>query len=90
MQEKGNEFMKMGKSHYKDAIDCYTRAIQQKSMDTLNTAVLYANRSQAHLLLGNYRRSLTDAQEALKLNKAYVKVLTFILSFCALIFCLVS
>lgn len=73
LKEKGNEYVKMGKNFYKDAVDCYTRAIEQKSMDAVNTAVLYANRAQVHLLLGNYRRSLIDAHEALKLNKANIK-----------------
>lgn len=73
-QEKGNEFVKMGKKYYKDAVDCYTRAIDQKSMDAMSTSVLYANRAQVHLLLGNNRRALVDAQQALELNKANLKV----------------
>lgn len=73
LKEKGNEYLKMGKKHYHDAVDCYTRAINQKCMDESNTAVLYANRAQVHLLLGNYRRALLDAQEALKLNTANIK-----------------
>lgn len=73
LKEKGNDLVKMGKKHYTDAVDCYTRAIDQKSMDAMNTSVLYANRAQVHLLLGNNRHALVDAQQALELNKANVK-----------------
>ncbi|MCO5580684.1 hypothetical protein L7F22_034554 [Adiantum nelumboides] len=74
LKEKGNEFVKLGKKYYKDAIDCYTRAIQQKSMDAATTSTLYGNRAQVHLLLGNNRRALDDAQQAIHMNKANVKV----------------
>ena len=37
LQEKGNEYVKMGRKHYSNAIDCYTRAINQKALsDTEN------------------------------------------------------
>lgn len=73
LKDKGNEFVKMGKKYYKDAVDCYTRAIDQKSMDAVCTSVLYANRAQVNLLLGNNRRALIDAQQAIELNKANIK-----------------
>ncbi|KAH7316173.1 hypothetical protein KP509_21G081100 [Ceratopteris richardii] len=73
LKEKGNEYVKLGKKYYKDAIDCYSRAIQQKSMDAVNTSILHANRAQVHLLLGNNRHALDDAQQAITLNKANVK-----------------
>eukprot|EP00250_Pteridium_aquilinum_P032871 c4855_g1_i1 orf=110-1183(+) len=73
LKDKGNEYVKMGKKYYKDAVDCYTRAIEQKSMDAVSTSILYANRAQVHLLLGNNRRALIDAQQALEHNKANVK-----------------
>ncbi|CAM6106306.1 unnamed protein product [Calypogeia fissa] len=73
LKEEGNEFLKKGKKHSKDALDCYTRAIDQKSANVINNSVLYANRSQVNLLLGNYRRAITDAEDAIKLNPANVK-----------------
>ncbi|MEI4889781.1 tetratricopeptide repeat protein, partial [Klebsiella pneumoniae] len=32
LKEKGNEYVKMGKKHYSDAIDCYTRALNQTAL----------------------------------------------------------
>lgn len=64
----------MGKKHYSDAIDCYTRAINQKALSGYDHSLLYSNRAHANLLLGNYRRSLTDSQEAIKLCPTNVKV----------------
>lgn len=72
-KEDGNKFVKMGKKHYSDAIDCYTKAIGQKIPDTLHNSVCYANRAHVNLLLGNNRRAFEDAQEAIKFNRANVK-----------------
>ncbi|TXG63923.1 hypothetical protein EZV62_010917 [Acer yangbiense] len=71
--EKGNEYVRQGKKHYSDAIDCYTRAINQNALSDSETSILYANRSHVNLLLGNYRRALTDAEEAIKLCTTNVK-----------------
>lgn len=79
LQEKGNENVKMGKKHYSDAIDCYTRAINQKVLSDSETSVLFANRAHVNILLGNHRRGLTDAEEAIKLCPTNIKVCTFIL-----------
>ncbi len=73
-QEKGNEYVKMGKIHYKEAVDCYTRAIDQKSSDPLHNSICYSNRAHVELLLGNNRRAYSDAQEAIKANPANIKV----------------
>lgn len=74
MQEKGNEYVKLGKKHYSDAIDCYTRAINQKALSDFENSVLFANRAHVNLLLGNYRRALTDAEESINLCQTNVKV----------------
>lgn len=71
--------MKKGKKHYSDAIDCYTRAINQKILNDSDTSVLYANRAHVNLLLGNYRRALTDAKESIKLCPTNVKVALVVL-----------
>ncbi|XP_074557945.1 uncharacterized protein LOC141813853 [Curcuma longa] len=73
LKEKGNQFVKMGKKHYKEAIDCYTRAIDQKALSDSEQSVIFANRAQVNLLLGNHRRALTDAEEAIKLCPMNVK-----------------
>lgn len=65
----------MGKKHYADAIDCYTRAIDQKVLSDSEHSVLFSNRAHVNLLLGNYRRALMDAEEAIKLLPTNVKVL---------------
>jgi len=73
-QEKGNEYVKKGKKHYPDAIDCYTRAINQKVLGEEETSILYSNRAHVNLLLGNNRRALEDAEQAIKLSSSNVKV----------------
>lgn len=64
----------MGKKHYNDAIDCYTRAINQKALSDSDHSVLFANRAHVNLLLGNYRRSLSDSEEAIKFCSTNIKV----------------
>ncbi|ERN12934.1 tetratricopeptide repeat protein 4 homolog isoform X3 [Amborella trichopoda] len=73
LKEKGNEYVKMGKKHYPDAIDSYTRAINQKILGESESSILFANRAHVNLLLGNFRRALMDAEEAVKLCPANVK-----------------
>lgn len=75
-QEKGNQYVKMGKKHYSDAIDCYTRAINQKALSDSETSILFSNRALVNLLLGNFRRALNDANDALKLLPSNIKVCT--------------
>ncbi|KAK9726456.1 hypothetical protein RND81_05G216500 [Saponaria officinalis] len=73
LKEKGNEYVKMGKKHYRDAIDCYTRSINQKALGEAETSILYSNRAHVNLLLGNNRRALEDADEAIKLSPTNAK-----------------
>nr|GMD64128.1 tetratricopeptide repeat protein 4 homolog [Ipomoea batatas] len=73
LKEKGNEYVKKGKKYYSDAIDCYTRAINQKALSDAEESILHSNRAHVNLLLGNNRRALQDAEEAIKLNPANVK-----------------
>ena len=77
MQENGNQYVKKGKKHYSDAIDCYTRAINQKVLSDSEQSILFSNRAHVNLLLGNYRRALMDAEEAIKLCPTNVKVVIF-------------
>ncbi|MBA0802677.1 hypothetical protein Gohar_012954 [Gossypium harknessii] len=73
LKEKGNELVKKGKKHYPEAIHCYGRAIDQKALNDHDTSVLFSNRAHVNLLLGNYRRALSDSQDAIKLFPANVK-----------------
>lgn len=75
LKEKGNQYVKMGKKHYSNAIDCYTRAINQQVLSDSENSVIFANRSHVNLLLGNYRRALTDAEEAIKLCPSNIKAI---------------
>lgn len=77
-QEQGNQFVKMGKKHYADAVDRYTRAIDQKVLSDSDNSTLFANRAHVNLLLGNYRRALTDAEEAIRLCPSNLKVPSFL------------
>ncbi|KAE9589931.1 putative 43kDa postsynaptic protein [Lupinus albus] len=75
LKEKGNEYVKMGKKHYSDAIDCYTRAINQNALSDSENSILFSNRAHVNLLLGNHRRALTDSQEALNLCPSNIKAI---------------
>lgn len=57
---------------YTKAIDFYTKAIELET-DPKKLAVLYANRSFAHLKMESYGYSLTDAQDAIKNDASYIK-----------------
>ncbi|PWA81560.1 Tetratricopeptide-like helical [Artemisia annua] len=73
LKEEGNSFVKMGKKHYSEAINCYTRAINQKALSDTETSLLYSNRAHVNLLLGNYGRAISDSEEAIKLSPTNVK-----------------
>ncbi|KAL3818529.1 hypothetical protein ACJIZ3_004434 [Penstemon smallii] len=75
LKEEGNEHVKKGKKHYSDAIDCYTRAINQNALSDSETSIIYSNRAHVNLLIGNYRRALEDAEEAIKLCPTNIKAL---------------
>ncbi|XP_058771003.1 uncharacterized protein LOC131644502 [Vicia villosa] len=75
LKEKGNQYVKMGKKHYSDAVDCYTRAINQNALTDSDTSILFSNRALVNLLLGNFRRALNDANDALKLQPSNIKAI---------------
>ncbi|XP_044984807.1 tetratricopeptide repeat protein 4 homolog isoform X1 [Hordeum vulgare subsp. vulgare] len=75
-REEGNQFVKKGRKHYPDAVDCYTKAIAQMgalSPPSPDASVLFANRAHVNLLLGNHRRALDDAEQAVRLSPANLK-----------------
>eukprot|EP00897_Mesotaenium_endlicherianum_P007962 jgi/Mesen1/7194/ME000371S06273 len=75
LKEQGNISLKKGKRHYKEALDYYTQAIDEKSSIAANNSIYFANRAQVNFLRGNYGRSLQDSEEALKLNPANLKAI---------------
>ncbi|KAL5068020.1 hypothetical protein RYX36_018907 [Vicia faba] len=75
LKEKGNQYVKMGKNHYSEAVDCYTRAINQNALTDSDTSILFSNRALVNLLLGNFRRALNDANDALKLQPSNIKAI---------------
>ncbi|KAK3146071.1 hypothetical protein QOZ80_3BG0261260 [Eleusine coracana subsp. coracana] len=77
-KEQGNQFVRMGRKHYADAVNCYTKAIAQmepvSSPDAAaDASILFANRAHVNLLLGNHRRALDDAEQATRLSPSNVK-----------------
>jgi len=70
-KEDGNYNMKF--KNYRIAIIAYTEALNQKCGNDEIQATLYNNRSTANFFLKNYRSSLIDCQNALKLQPDYAK-----------------
>ena len=66
-KEKGNALVKEQK--YKEALDCYTKAIICNPKEP----ILYSNRSAMYCNLEEYELSLKDAEKAMKLNPDYKK-----------------
>ena len=73
----------MGKKHYSDAIECYTRAINHKALGDF-----LSNRAHVNILLGNFRRAISDAEEAIKLSPTNVKVPFYFLGRLYVWFCM--
>ncbi|KAM1265789.1 hypothetical protein ACFX2J_035430 [Malus domestica] len=46
-KEKGNECVKKGKKHFSEAMDCYTRAINQQALTDSDISILFSNRAHA-------------------------------------------
>ncbi|KAI9352852.1 hypothetical protein BDR26DRAFT_849955 [Obelidium mucronatum] len=72
-KELGNEAFQLGKKHYKDALDHYSKGLAAKCGDANLNSVLYCNRAAVNLELGNFRKVLNDCGEAIKLNPANIK-----------------
>ena len=85
-KDKGNSLFSKGKTKYKEALDCYSKAIQQKTDDKLANSIYYSNRAAVHLALGiictfsllistkeNYGHTIEDCKEAIKLNDKNIK-----------------
>ena len=66
-KDKGNALVKEKK--YKEALDCYSKAIE---IDP-NDPILYSNRSAMHLNLTEFDQALADADKAISLKVDYAK-----------------
>ena len=55
------------------ACSSYTEALQAKGKDKKLTSTIYANRSLAQYIIGNYGHALEDAQRSIVLNPDYRK-----------------
>ena len=66
-KDKGNALVKEKK--YKEALDCYSKAIE---IDP-NDPILYSNRSAMHLNLSEFDQALADAEKALSIKSDYAK-----------------
>ena len=71
-KESGNEALKLGRRE--DAIAYYSQAIELQPDDAALLSVLFANRAQAQLSLGNHGRALADSQAALDAQPNNIKV----------------
>ena len=66
-KDKGNSLVKEKK--YKEALDCYSKAIE---LDP-NDPILYSNRSAMHLNLSEFDEAINDAEKAISLKPDYAK-----------------
>ncbi|CAD7703396.1 unnamed protein product [Ostreobium quekettii] len=81
-KNQGNERIRVAnklkkKFYFQEAIKYYTKGIDIKCKDDNLVSTLYGNRAQGELLLGNWRRALNDARQAIEINpnnlKAYYR-----------------
>lgn len=67
LKTEGNNLMKAEK--FKEALDCYTRAIELNP----NSHVYYCNRAAAHSRLNNHQATIDDCKAALQIEPSYSK-----------------
>ena len=73
-KSKGNRFFKEGK--YSDAIDCYTKAIEECPADKKeDLSTFYQNRAASYEMLKKHEEVIDDCTKAIDLNNRYVKAL---------------
>lgn len=77
-KEQGNRALQTGmkqrkKFYLRQAIESYTEGINLEFDDAHLKSVLYSNRAQANLVIGNYRNALFDGQDAIRFNEQNIK-----------------
>jgi len=78
LKRVGNEKLKVAqttkqKLYYREAISYYTQGLDLKCLDLELNAILYSNRAQVNLTLGNNKKALEDAEAAIALNPNAIK-----------------
>mmetsp|Transcript_37270 Transcript_37270/g.72723 ORF Transcript_37270/g.72723 Transcript_37270/m.72723 type:complete len:437 (+) Transcript_37270:139-1449(+) len=77
LKKKGNAALKRGPKYYSDAIDLYTQALDCKSDQPEQNAIILSNRAAVQLLKKNWGKVIEDCSEAIKLDasnsKAYYR-----------------
>jgi serine/threonine-protein phosphatase 5 len=68
---RGNEHFKLGK--YEEALEDYTKAIEEDVEDGKKAAIYYANRAFSHIKLENYGFAIEDATQAVAKDGTYPK-----------------
>lgn len=79
MQNQGNEALKTGLKHrkkfyFREASIAYTKGLEEHCGKDDIDAVLFSNRAQVNLVLGNNRNALEDGLAAMKLDNTNLKV----------------
>ncbi|XP_076969021.1 tetratricopeptide repeat protein 12 isoform X2 [Tamandua tetradactyla] len=69
LKEKGNEAFACG--DYETAVLCYSEGLEKLK----DMTVLYTNRAQAYIKLGDYQKALVDCDWALKSRECFQKIL---------------
>ena len=73
-KSKGNKLFKDSK--YNEAIDCYTKAINDCPEDkSEELSTFYQNRAASYEMLRKYKQVIEDCDKAIQLNNRYVKAL---------------
>jgi import receptor subunit TOM70 len=73
-KSKGNRFFKETK--YNEAIDCYTKAIEECPADKKeDLSTFYQNRAASYEMLKKTEEVIADCTKAIELNNRYVKAL---------------
>lgn len=67
LKDEGNQLMREDK--FKEAIECYTKAINKDC----SNAVYFCNRAAAHSKLADHRQAISDCQQALQIEPNYSK-----------------
>lgn len=62
------------KFYLRKAVEHYGEGIAAEAGDDALSSILYCNRAQAELTLGNHRNALRDALRAAQLNPDNIKV----------------
>ena len=73
---EGNEALKFMKNklYVRKAVQFYTLALQEKFDDAALRSILFGNRAQAALILGNYRKAHVDAERCVGLDLSLIHI----------------